>query len=459
MKRLTTILLTLVMICSCAYTVMAADYGARRAEYLNFDYNKKINVYPRVNVLNGNSIKNISLVLEGEYITKNGILMVPAVQILKEVGFDTVEYNSDTKTLTGFRTSDQREVALNCDKTAEGYYGFRIGGGDIIYGNTMIDPIVTKEIPYIAIKDLPKFTGDQVYVDVSKVTYYVALNKGVGVNSSITELPMAGTDENTIVYKYANEKPYQAYIVINEVIYNISETVRPRKVGWDVLFEAESFFEAIGANITWSNDKKVLTAKKNNRVMSVYYDGTDNLTYSMGVNKEQKKADVSLKFVDGIAMLHYMDIRWLIGGGSVHSSADTGDIVMFANDIIWNTPVETDNSNDDAVKIKVNGTRLTDAQAILKDGTTLLPIRSVGNALGATITWDNVIKTAIIEKDGIIIVAPIGEKFILVNGSTKAINMPPQIIDGKTYMPLRVIGEALNCNIKWVNETKTVEIN
>ena len=110
------------------------------------------------------------------------------------------------------------------------------------------------------------------------------------------------------------------------------------------------------------------------------------------------------------------------------------------------------------VKIKVNGTLLSDAQAILKDGSTLLPVRSVSTALGGEVVWDNATKTVSIDKDGTAVAITIGKKEITVNDKKQAISTPAQIVNGRTYVPLRALGEALECDINWVNATKTVEI-
>ena len=116
-------------------------------------------------------------------------------------------------------------------------------------------------------------------------------------------------------------------------------------------------------------------------------------------------------------------------------------------------------ASSDDVKIKVNGEFLSDAQAVLKDGSTLLPVRSVSTALGCEVVWDNETKTASIDKDGTEVTIAIGDKNISINGKTKAISTPAQIISGRTYVPLRALGEALECDITWVNATKTVEIS
>lgn len=114
---------------------------------------------------------------------------------------------------------------------------------------------------------------------------------------------------------------------------------------------------------------------------------------------------------------------------------------------------------DSDVKINVNGSLLQDAQAILKDGSTLLPVRSVSNALGGAVVWDNITKTASIDKDGTLVTITIGQKEIFVNDKKQKISTPAQVINGRTYVPLRTLGEALECDITWVNATKTVEIS
>lgn len=114
---------------------------------------------------------------------------------------------------------------------------------------------------------------------------------------------------------------------------------------------------------------------------------------------------------------------------------------------------------DSGVKIKVNGELIANADAVIQNGTTLLPVRGIGVALGSDVTWDNATKTATVEKDDTKVVVPVGERYILVNGQAKNLVVVAQVINGRTYLPLRVMGEALNCNINWDGATRTVEIS
>ena len=110
------------------------------------------------------------------------------------------------------------------------------------------------------------------------------------------------------------------------------------------------------------------------------------------------------------------------------------------------------------VKINANGNILKDAQAVIQNGSTLLPVRSVSNAFGCEVNWDGDTKTVSVNKGDTQITIVIGQKELTVNDTKQTISAPAQIINGRTYVPLRALGEALNCEIQWVNDTRTVEI-
>ena len=59
-------------------------------------------------------------------------------------------------------------------------------------------------------------------------------------------------------------------------------------------------------------------------------------------------------------------------------------------------------------------------------------------------------KTTSIEKYDKMVSISIGEREISINGKTKEISTPAQIVHGPTYVPLRALGEALECDIPWI---------
>ena len=103
------------------------------------------------------------------------------------------------------------------------------------------------------------------------------------------------------------------------------------------------------------------------------------------------------------------------------------------------------------VLLFVNGDVVSDADIIIKNGTTLVPLRVIGDRLNADIEWDNATRTAKINKGNIIAEVTIGKPYITVNGAISETNVPTQIINSLTYIPLRVVTTALGAEIGYID--------
>lgn len=104
-----------------------------------------------------------------------------------------------------------------------------------------------------------------------------------------------------------------------------------------------------------------------------------------------------------------------------------------------------------------------DAQPFINsDGRTMVPVRFVSEALGAEVTWVDELEQVIIFKDGVTIRLNIGDNIVysdaFAHQPTIEMDTVPQIIEDRTFVPLRFVSEALNCKVDWVNETWTVLI-
>jgi hypothetical protein len=96
--------------------------------------------------------------------------------------------------------------------------------------------------------------------------------------------------------------------------------------------------------------------------------------------------------------------------------------------------------------------------AILEENRTLVPIRAIAEELGAEVAWENATKTVTIKRDGGIVELKIGNKNIDVNGKEIQSDVAPGLRNNRTMVPLRVVMEALNCQVDWEQKTKTVTI-
>ena len=119
---------------------------------------------------------------------------------------------------------------------------------------------------------------------------------------------------------------------------------------------------------------------------------------------------------------------------------------------------DMDRAND-GIKVMLNSNKiLFDQPPVIIDGRTLVPLRAIFEALGATVEWDDATKTVIAQKDNTKIQITIGDNKLYKNGSPIELDVPAQIVNSRTLVPVRAISEAFGCNVDWNGETKTVSV-
>ena len=107
----------------------------------------------------------------------------------------------------------------------------------------------------------------------------------------------------------------------------------------------------------------------------------------------------------------------------------------------------------------VNGQQKTiEAPPVLQNGRTLLPLRFLGDALGATFSWDAVEKKAAFRKNDVKVEVWINQKKMRVDGVMETLDVAPTIQNGRTMAPVRVISDKLGAKVNWDNQTKKVTI-
>jgi len=109
--------------------------------------------------------------------------------------------------------------------------------------------------------------------------------------------------------------------------------------------------------------------------------------------------------------------------------------------------------------ITVNGTASQmDVSAQIVEGRTLVPLRAIFEALGATVEWNSETSTVYVTRNGKNINLTVGDNKIYVDGVAKELDVPAQIISDRTMVPARAVAEAFGCNVMWDAATRTVTI-
>ncbi|UMZ73623.1 copper amine oxidase N-terminal domain-containing protein [Natranaerofaba carboxydovora] len=121
-------------------------------------------------------------------------------------------------------------------------------------------------------------------------------------------------------------------------------------------------------------------------------------------------------------------------------------------------------SNDIDVYINYEKVSLEEQKPFIDDNNRVqIPLRLIGEELGANFEWNGNNNTIKIEKNGTEISLEIGNKYYEINGEKSddyKMDTTPEITDtGRTVIPLRFVSEALGAYVKWNDESKTVYIN
>ena len=91
-------------------------------------------------------------------------------------------------------------------------------------------------------------------------------------------------------------------------------------------------------------------------------------------------------------------------------------------------------------------------------GRTLVPMRTIFEALGASISWNNTTKTVQGSKDSINLKMTINSNTYYINDEAKTTDVAPMILNGRTLVPLRIIAESLQCKVDYNGSTNVVTI-
>ncbi|MFF2018889.1 stalk domain-containing protein [Paenibacillus sp. NPDC058177] len=90
------------------------------------------------------------------------------------------------------------------------------------------------------------------------------------------------------------------------------------------------------------------------------------------------------------------------------------------------------------------------------NGNVLVPFRAIFESLGATVKWDSATQTVTATKEGKTIVLKIGSTTAYVNGVPVTLSAAPQLINGSTMVPIRFVSEALGGLVEWSKSSSSV---
>ena len=112
------------------------------------------------------------------------------------------------------------------------------------------------------------------------------------------------------------------------------------------------------------------------------------------------------------------------------------------------------------ITVMLNGKKIGfDVQPQIIGDRTMVPLRAIFEALGAIVEWDEDTQTVTSVKGNRKVILSVGVDRIIINGSSKALDTVPCIVDGRTLVPVRAISEAFDMRVDWDGSSMTVKIS
>lgn len=123
---------------------------------------------------------------------------------------------------------------------------------------------------------------------------------------------------------------------------------------------------------------------------------------------------------------------------------------------IWNTQK---NLRDEIKVLLDNKTIRFDQSPIIVNDRTLVPLRAIFEAMGATVYWNGASKTATgYGKQGYNVVVTENSDIAYIDGFPYKLDVPVKNYNGRLLAPARFVAEAFGGYVTWNDRTKTVEI-
>lgn len=147
-----------------------------------------------------------------------------------------------------------------------------------------------------------------------------------------------------------------------------------------------------------------------------------------------------------------------------NSTPDTPSTPPPSDQDVTNPPNTTNNNTQTTTDSKdicvvVGGTKVVfDVKPVVENGRTLVPLRKIFEALGATVYWDDATQTVKGVKGNITITLVVNSVDANVNGVIKTLDVPAKIINDRVLVPARFISESMGAKVGWDEATQTVNI-
>ncbi|KIQ94708.1 tyramine oxidase [Anoxybacillus thermarum] len=101
----------------------------------------------------------------------------------------------------------------------------------------------------------------------------------------------------------------------------------------------------------------------------------------------------------------------------------------------------------------------TDVPPIMVQNRILVPFRAIAQSTGATVHWDAATRFVTVQKNKKTIILQVQSATATINGQPVALDVSPFIHQGRTFVPIRFVSEALDANVQWTGKEVRISWN
>lgn len=113
----------------------------------------------------------------------------------------------------------------------------------------------------------------------------------------------------------------------------------------------------------------------------------------------------------------------------------------------------------DPISVVFNGETLSfDVPPQMINSRTMVPLRAIFEALGASVEWNGDTRTVTSVKEDVTICLTVDDTTMYINDEEKILDTPACIVENRTLVPVRAVSEAFGIKVDWIGETRTVVI-
>jgi hypothetical protein len=134
-------------------------------------------------------------------------------------------------------------------------------------------------------------------------------------------------------------------------------------------------------------------------------------------------------------------------------------VFMLSIILIASQPLNASAQRQADVSVVVDGLTVNlEVLPVIQKGRTLVPFRAIAEAMNIQVSWDDQTRTVKATDGNTSVSLQLDNLVAYRNETPITLEVAPQIVSGRTLIPLRFFSEAFNCQVFWDSDQYQVSV-